>query len=196
MAKYLAPSERQNNLVAKVINEFKRLVIMFLYLWVILGLYVLDETVILAKQNIDFQAQGFAAINALILAKVMLVAEDLGLGARFKDRPLIYPILYKSITFAILFIVFYICEGTIIGLLHGKAAVASVPHLGGGTFKGLLCVAAIMFISLLPFFAFREIGRVIGEDELWNLLLRRGGKTFILQTASPQQPKAAGPGAG
>jgi hypothetical protein len=187
MAEEAALNGRWRNLKTRVVHEFKSLLVMFLYLWVVFGLFVLDQTVILAKQNISYSAQGFALINALVLAKVMLVAEDLKLGHRFKDRPLIYPILYKACIFAILFILFHTLEKTLVGVLGGKTAAESFPHIGGGSLKGVLCVWAIMFVSLIPFFAIREIGRVIGEDELWNLIFRRGTKAYVL-TSRPQQP--------
>jgi hypothetical protein len=96
MAEPIAPGERSHRLVAGAIREFKRLLVMVLYLWVVFGLYVLDETIILAKQHVSFSSQGFAIINAIVLAKVLLVAEDVNFANRFKDAPLIYPILYKA----------------------------------------------------------------------------------------------------
>ena len=177
MAEHIASTGRQCNLIAKAGREFKRLAVMFLYLWVTFGLYVLDESVILARQHISIAAQGFAVINALVFAKVMLIAEDLKFGDRFKDKPLIYPITYKAFAFSVLFMVVHICEKILIGVWHGESAASSFPRIGGGTLTGLLCVGAILFVSLLPFFAFREIGRVIGENQLWNLLFRRRKST-------------------
>ena len=40
----------------------------------------------------------------------------------------------------------------------------------------------IMFVALIPFFAFKEIGRVIGERELHALIFKRGTKTGALQS--------------
>lgn len=185
MPETVAHGNRWQNLTAKGVDELKRFLVMFLYLWMVFGLFVLDQQVILAKQNIGYSAQGFAVINALVLAKVMLVAEDLKLGHRLMDRSLIYPVVYKAGIFAVMFIVFHILEEMLVGMVGGKTAAESVPSFGGGTPKGALCVWAIMFVSLLPFFAIREIGRVIGESELWNLMFRRGTKVFTLR-AEPQ----------
>ncbi len=182
-----AASQRWRDLTARGVHEFKRFLVMFLYLWVMFGLVVLNQSLVSAKENISYTAQGFALINALVLAKVMLVAEDLKLGRRFEDRPLIYPIVHKAGAFSILFIAFHILEETLTGVLGGKTAAASLPHLGGGTLKGLLCVWAILFVSLIPFFAIREIGRVIGQRELRNLMFRRGTTEYTL-TAKPRQP--------
>ena len=48
---------------------------MFLYLWVLFGLFVLNERIILGQRGISLPLQGFAVLNALILAKVMLIAD-------------------------------------------------------------------------------------------------------------------------
>lgn len=66
------------------------------YLWVIFALLVVHTSVILAEHRIAFAEHGLALINALALAKVMLVARDLHFADRFKEAPLIYPTLFKS----------------------------------------------------------------------------------------------------
>ena len=68
---------------------------MFLYLWVDFGLYVLNQNRHSGEAAYQHRAQGFAVINAVVLAKVMLVADDLKFADRFKDKPLIYPISIK-----------------------------------------------------------------------------------------------------
>jgi hypothetical protein len=151
-------------------HEFKRFMVMFLYLWVILGLFVLNETVILRQHGIDYAPHGFAFINALILAKVMLVAEDLNLGARLQPRPLIYPIVVEAIMLAVLFICFHVVEKTVVGLIHDESLAASVPVIGGGGFEGIVCVGLILFVSLLPFFGFRRVSRELGEGRMRELL--------------------------
>lgn len=185
MTELAAPNQRWRKLTAEGLHEFRRFLLMFLYLWAVFGLFVLNQNVALARQNISYSAQGFAIINAFVLAKVMLVAEDLKLGHQFKDRSLIYPVLHKAWVFAILFIVFHILEEMLVGIMGGKTAVESFPQIGGGTLRGVLCVWAIIFVSLLPFFAIREIGRVIGEKELWSLMFRRGTKVFTLRSTPP-----------
>jgi len=42
---------------------------------------------ILADHHIDYTLHGFALINALALAKIMLVAQDLHLADRFLKLP-------------------------------------------------------------------------------------------------------------
>ncbi len=168
-----ADDSRLRKLADKGLEEFHRFTVMFLYLWVVFGLFVLNQAVILGKANSHFATQGFALINAAVLAKVMLIAEDLKLGRRFERLPLIYPVLYKSCAFAAVFIAFHMLERIVVGLLAGDSIGASIPSIGGGTWLGVTSVWAIMAVSLLPFFALREISRVLGKGELWNIMFRR-----------------------
>ena len=169
--------------VAWLIREVKSFAGIVLYLWVVFGLYVLNETIIMGKEHISFAAHGFALINAVVLGKVLLVAEDMNFANGFKQGPLVFPIVYKAFAFSVLFVVFHVAESELVGLFHGEGPVKSFPTIGGGTVKGIVCVIAILFVSLLPFFAFREVGRVIGEDRLWALLFKRGAVANELRPA-------------
>jgi len=170
------------------ISEFKKLLILFLYLWAVFFLYVLNQALILQQKGVSYHAHGFAVINALVLAKVMLIAEDLKLGDRFNRRSLIVPIAYKASAFAIVFILFHIVEEILVGVVKGRTIAESFPQIGGGSLTGVLCVWGIMFISLAPFFAVTEIGRVIGKEELWNLIFRRGSREYRLTSTPPSVP--------
>jgi hypothetical protein len=168
------PNGHQRKFFERVIDEAKKFTGITVYLWVIFGLFVLHERIVLEQYNINYRFYGFAIVNSLLLAKVMLVAEDLHLGERFKDGPLVYPILYKSVLFAIVFICFDVIEEVIVGVVKGKTIVEGLPRIGGGGLIGIILVGTIIAVALIPFFAYRGIGRVIGERELRDLLLTRG----------------------
>jgi hypothetical protein len=168
--------DRLHRLAEKGIDEFRRFLVMFVYLWVVFGLFVLNESVVLGERHIGFTSQGFALINAAIMGKVMLIAEDLRLGRRFDHLPLIVPVAHKSGLFAAVFIAFHALERVLVGTFAGKTIAESMPQIGGGTWQGLLTVWAIMSVSLLPFFALRELGQVIGEGRLWGLFFSRSGR--------------------
>jgi hypothetical protein len=157
---------------------------MFIYLWVLLTLLVINQSIVVAREA--HQAHFFAFVNALILAKVLLIGEHLHLGNRFRDKPLLYSILYKCFVFTIFFIVVHILERVIAGVWSGRTIAQSFPDIGGGSLKRILSMGATLFVALIPFFAFREISRVIGPGELWSLLLSRGSRVYTLQSR-PQQ---------
>jgi hypothetical protein len=162
----------KRSLKQTAIIEFKQFVAIFLYLWLLFALFEYHKSIVLAQHNIDYKPYGFAFINAFVLAKVMLVAEKLNLGRKLRHRPLVFPILYKSIIFALILMSFEMVEETIVGVFRGKSVAESIPNIGGGTFAGLAIVAGIASVSLIPFFAYREVGRIIGRDELRAILLK------------------------
>lgn len=166
-------------------GEMRRFLVLFLYLWLLFGLFVLDKRIILHQQGIDFAANGFALFNALVLAKVMLIAENLNLGRWLHRRPLIYPILHDAILFTVLFIVFHVLEEVVIGLFHGETVAENIPAIGGGGIGGLLCVAVICFVSLIPFFAFTNFSRVLGPERLNAILFGTGDSAPDGQAGQP-----------
>ncbi|MGH6845967.1 MAG: DUF1810 domain-containing protein [Methylocella sp.] len=162
-------NERLLRLKTGAIEETRKLFEIFIYLWVLLSLFSLHKALVLNDESLIYH-QGFAIINALALAKVVLVAEIFHLGDRLKNRPLIYPIMFKSAVFAVILMCFHIIEEMLIRLWHGKTLSQGIPNIGGGTLQGILMVGIIMFVVLMPFFAFRELDRAIGTEKLHSLL--------------------------
>src|SRR5215469_14458842 len=78
--------ERKLTLKERLLHNFREFVAMFLYLWVLFALFAYHEHIVLAKYNIDYQPFGLAFVNAFVLAKVMLVAEELRVGTRFRTK--------------------------------------------------------------------------------------------------------------
>jgi hypothetical protein len=118
-------------------QQLKEFLAITLYLWIVFGLLVMFKSVILAEQHIPLVYHGFAIINALALAKVMLTAKDLHLGERFDEAPLIYPTLLKSALFTAVLACFKILEEAAVALYHGKSFQQSISDLGGGTLNGI-----------------------------------------------------------
>jgi hypothetical protein len=87
-----------------------------------------------------------------LLAKVMLTAEMFHVADNLDNKPLIYPIMFKSVIYSTILMSFYIIEETLIGTWHGKTVAESIPDIGGGSLKGILVVGLMMFVVLIPFF--------------------------------------------
>lgn len=162
---------QERNLKARLLDELKKFLMIFAYLWLVFLVFLVHEWVVLANNNIGFRFYGLAALNALVLGKIMLIAETMRFAERFHDRPLIVPIAYKSVAFAVLLMAAYILEEIAVGMFHGKSAAESFPQIGGGGPIALVCVTALLSIALVPFFAFREIARVVGKAEFRTLML-------------------------
>jgi hypothetical protein len=93
----------------KGVREARRVLWIFAYLWVLLGLFALHKSIVLNEPD-PFYHQGFAVINALVLAKIVYIAEAFNVADNLKSRPLIYPILYRSAMFSLILILFHLIE--------------------------------------------------------------------------------------
>jgi hypothetical protein len=178
--------ERKRSLKKRLFDEVGNFLAIVAYLFVMFGVFALHESVVSAKNHIEYHFYGFAIINALILGKVMLVAEDLHFADWFKDKPLIYPVLFKAVAFSCLFLVFDVVEEVLVGVFKGKTIGESIPSFAAQGLSGVLFVGIILAVALIPFFAFRAVGRAIGERELHSLLFTGGPKTAAFQSGMGQ----------
>jgi hypothetical protein len=158
------------SLKAKAADEFRRFFVLFLYLWVLFGVFVLNQGVVMREHGINFPMLGFAFVNALVFAKVMMLFEVFDPGRWLRARPLIYPILYETLLLTVLFLVAHVIEKTIEGMLRGKTFIDSVPAIGGGGLTGFLSITAILFVALIPFFGLRNLGLAMGEGRLYAMI--------------------------
>jgi hypothetical protein len=161
--------QHKHNLKERAKDQLSNFTLMFLYLWVVFGLLAIHESLILSQHQIAYQAHGFAVVNALIFAKVMLVAEDLRLGHRLNDKPLIYSILFKSLLFGLTLICFHVVEHVLIAIWDGKTMAVSISEIGADKLGAMVSVGIISTVALVPFFILREISRVIGGGKFWSL---------------------------
>ena len=173
-----------SNLPHKIYHQVTQFLLIAVYLFVVFLILALHESVVAAKNHLEYHFYGFAIINALILGKVMLVADELHFANWFRNSPLVYPILCKSVAFTILFLVFDIVEEVLVGVFKGKTIAESFPNIGGGSPIGIFFMTVIIAVLLIPFFAFREIGQVIGERELHSLIFTRARSQFAGPTPS------------
>ena len=177
-------SKSSQSLKQKAWHEMKEFLVIALYLWLVLGLFTVYKAVILAEEHISFVYQGFAIINALALGKIILIGRALHLGDQFNDAPLIYPTLLKSTLFTVVLACFKVLEEVLVGLYRGKSFHESITTIGGGTWTAFVTLTALMFVVLIPFFAFSELQRILGEGKLAQIFFRHQSSSKAAYTGS------------
>jgi hypothetical protein len=153
-------SEQTTSLREKAISEGRAFAVIAAYLWMLFVLLQLHRVTILRQQNplgsISYRV-GFCSNQRADTGQDNLNCTGPLLGKAFQNRPLVYPILFKSTAFAVLLVCFDILEEVLVGLFHHKAVSESLPALGGGGAEGMLLVGLMVFIVLIPFFSFTEV---------------------------------------
>jgi hypothetical protein len=155
-------------------HELRQLLGIFLYLgafFIVLRTYT---HLILAEYQIIYAAYALTLLKALALAKIILTGETLRLGARrFHDRPLIVPTLYNTVVFSLFALVFEVVEHFIFGWIHGKGFTEVSTEILDKGWPHLVAATLVIFVAFLPFFAFREMERVLGEGKLKEWFFKR-----------------------
>jgi hypothetical protein len=157
----------------KVMRELADYWTNFLYLALFFSAFTYYRKLILAEYHIGYFHFGFALIEALVLAKVILLGDAMHLGRRMEEKPLILPTLYKAIIFTVWVGVFKLIEFTITGLLHRKGIAGGIDEFMRRGWDAFLAECLVVFFAFIPFFAFKELGRVLGERKVGELFFRK-----------------------
>jgi hypothetical protein len=155
----------------RVTDELKEFAVVALYLYVCFTAILYLKASILKAHNIEFAPFGFAAVKALICAKFVSLGHIFHVGERFKSLPLIWPTLYKSGAFLVFLIILNALEEIVVGLIHHRAVTESLAEFGGGTLDQLIATSIVGLLILIPFFAFRTLGELVGEQNLVRIFL-------------------------
>ena len=134
---------------------------------------------VLQKYGIDFAPFGLAAIKALVLGKFIMLGRMTGIGDRYKDKPLIYPVLHQSLLFLVMLIVLSLAEETIKGWFHGQSVVDVSRDLGG--WLQIAATALLLWLVLVPYLGFIRLAETLGEARLQRI---------VLGVSPSQSPKA------
>ncbi|SFH53721.1 hypothetical protein [Planctomicrobium piriforme] len=156
-------------LKAKLLEETKTMLILFVYLSLLLGAFTMYRRLILAEYGIDYFQYGYSLIEALVLAKVIVLGRVMRLGERYQDRPLWVPTLYKTIWFSLLILIFSIIEHVVSGWLHDKGARGGIAEILSQGFWELLARTLVKVVALVPLLGAWELGRVLGKGKLFEL---------------------------
>jgi hypothetical protein len=166
----------------KFTHEMKEMFVVFLFLAPFSLAFATYRMYLEGNSHGIYFYYGLALINALVLAKIILIGELAGLGRRSADKPLMISILHKSAVFALFFLIFHVLESAIREVLHGQTFLAALNAEVVVKRGQLAAEALLVFFAFIPFFALLETRRVLGPDQFLRLLFGRREPTGLLDT--------------
>jgi len=156
---------RRQTLVHEVIEYW----INFGYLAFFLVAFMWYRRLILAEYQVQNTNYWFPLIEAAVLAKVIMVGDLFRLSHGFEQKPLILPALYRTVMFSVWVAIFSVLEETVRGLLHGNGLTGGFEDIASRGWYELLSRCVVIFAAFIPFFSFKELERVLGQDKLRGL---------------------------
>jgi hypothetical protein len=166
--------KKKKSLKEKIFHEMAEYWLNVIYLALVFAAFTQYRRFVLAAHGITYTNYWVAVIEALILAKVVMIGDVIRLGRRLEHKPLIYSTLLKTVVFSLFVGVFTIIEHMIKSLLKGEGLTGGLIALLGKGNHELLAGCLVVLVTFIPFFAFRELGRVLGEGKIWALFFRKG----------------------
>jgi len=166
-------ADKKAHLKEKATEELRLLVLITAYLAAVFAAFLTYRRIVSREFGVTAFHYGYALLEALLIAKVILIGKAIGLGRKGTRRTLAWSVLRSSLAYGGLVAVFAILEHVIEGLLHGKTLAASLDAFVHQGVYEVFGRALILFVAFIPFFAFWELGHLAGERNLFDLFFRK-----------------------
>jgi hypothetical protein len=170
---------KKGNLKEKLVHEVAEYWMNVAYLTLMFAAFTQYRRLVLSAHDIAYTNYWVAVIEALVLAKVIMIGDALHLGRRLDHKPLIYSTLLKTVVFSAFVGAFSILEQVVKSLWSGEGVKAGLVGFFGRGSHEVLAECLVVFVAFVPFFAFRELGRVLGEGKLRTLFFRRRTEQWV-----------------
>jgi hypothetical protein len=144
------------------------------YLTLVFAAFTQYRRFLLAEYSITYTNYWLALIGAFILGKVIMIGSVFSPARWLEEKPLIVPTIYNALLFCVFVVIFRVVEYAIKGLLHGDGLAAALGEFV--TQKGIdevLANSLVVLVALIPFFAVKELGRVLGRERIAALFFRK-----------------------
>jgi hypothetical protein len=166
------PVSRWTRLGSTLLHEFREVIPPTLFFFLGFNLILFTKRLFLEQYLIEYTGFLIATTGALIVGKVVLVADKMPFLRRFDYAPLSYPILFKTVVYTALVFLARLIEALVHYLVAGGV-------LGGGRFIEQLigefswarftATQLWIFVLFLVYVAVSELNRLFGDGELFRI---------------------------
>lgn len=159
-----------------LVHEIRKVLPPTIYFFIGFNLILFTKRLILAEYLIQFTGFFIASVSALIVGKVVLVADAMPFLRRYDTAPLAQPILFKTLVYTFLVSVVrlleafidYVANGGVVG--HGGFVE---EQLGAFSWDRFVATQLWVFVLFLVYVAASEFNSLLGEGELFKILFTR-----------------------
>jgi hypothetical protein len=152
------------------VREIREILPPTIFFFIAFGLLLFTEMLVLKQHGIGVWHFGGALVGALIVGKVVLVADHFRFVDRYPDRPLIWNTLWKTLVYFLAGSLLHYLEGLLPLLFDGEGFVAANRKLYAGTgWTHSLLVHMWLAVLLFAYCGARELIRRIGTKEFMRM---------------------------
>ena len=162
---------RMDNAKTRMKHEMEEFAWMFSYLALYLCTLATYSLLLRDQPHAKTFTYGLALFNAFVLTKVIMIGRMARLGIRTESKPLIVSAMTKALLFGMLAMVMHGVEEIVRSVVKAEGA-GTMFH--GVRIEDVVIRNLVVIAGLIPFFAFFELRRVLGERRFADLFFRTG----------------------
>jgi hypothetical protein len=173
-----------SNVWAKTKHELREALPPAIFFWVTFHIVLLDRALMLKEYGLRLSSMAGATVGALIVAKVVLVADMLPIVNRFPEKPLIYNVVWKTGIYVVASMVLHYLEHLLPLWWRLKDLAAANELLWSEiVWPHFWAVQLWLLVLIFIYCTARELIRVIGRDQVKKIM-------FGAPTSVPTRTKA------
>jgi hypothetical protein len=149
-----------------IVREIREVIPAAIYFLLLFHTVSLTLHLVLTHFSVTLTHTSTATILALVVAKVILIADNLPMMERFRDKPLIYPALWRTFVYSFLVAIAQYLEELIPAWIHsGQLMAANAKVISEFTWTRFLAVHIWLLLGLFVYCAATEVIRYVGADK-------------------------------
>lgn len=162
-----------NKILVRIKDLFLEVLPAFIFFLVMFNLLFLTRDLVLQRHGIPVtSASAIAVISALIVAKVVLIANRIPFLNMYPQKPLIYSVVLKTIVFSLFTMLFMTLEELLrLSRQHGGFAPAWESLTGEFSWTVFFLRQAWVFVLILLYCAGAELTKVVGREKVREIFL-------------------------
>ena len=171
-----ATPSRRARIGSALLHELHEVIPPTVFFFVGFNLILFTKRLFLQQYLIEFTGFFIATTGALIVGKVVLVADKMPILRRFDYAPLAYPIVFKTVVYTALVFVVRLIEAFIHYLVSGGALGGGrfIEHaLGEFSWARFIATQMWIFVLFLLYVAANELNNLLGDGELFRIFFTR-----------------------
>ena len=161
--------------IAWLVREFREVIPPAIFFLIGFHMLALTRSLMLREYRVHAASAAGATVGALLVAKVVLIADSLPFINRFPERPLAYNVVWKTTIYVVAALVVHYLEHLVpLWWRLGDLGTANHRLLGEIVWPHFWVVQLWLVVLLFMYCAMRELIRAIGPHEVKRMFFRAG----------------------
>lgn len=161
--------------MSRILTTLRREFILVLpptiFFFVAFNVISITKALMLREHGIEFSGLATATVGALLVGKVILVADKIPIMNRFPEKPLIYNILWKTAIYVLAVFVVRYAEHLIPFLMDGSSVgIAHQQLLNQVVWQHFWSIQIWLIVLFFVYASLHELVQLIGRETVLRLL--------------------------